>query len=66
MRFINLIEQRLQLKAEIVFEDMQPGDVKETYADIDASRADLGFEPVTTIDEGLARFVDWYRDYHKV
>ncbi len=66
MRFINLIEQSLQLKAEIVFEDMQPGDVKETYAEIEASRNDLGFEPSTAIDEGIANFVNWYRDYHQL
>jgi UDP-glucuronate 4-epimerase len=66
MRFIGLIEQALQLKAEIVFEDMQPGDVKETYAEIEASRADLGFEPSTPIDEGIPKFVDWFRDYHKL
>ena len=66
MRFINLIEQSLQLKAEIIFEDMQPGDVKETYADIEASQNDLGFEPSTAIDEGIANFVDWYRDYHQL
>ncbi len=66
MRFINVIEQALQLKAEIILEPMQPGDVKETYADIEASRNDLGFEPATTIDDGIPRFVDWYRDYHKL
>jgi UDP-glucuronate 4-epimerase len=66
MRFIGLIEQALQLKAEIIFEDMQPGDVKETYADIEASRSDLGFEPSTTIDEGIPKFVDWFRDYHQI
>ena len=45
---------------------MQPGDVKETYADIEASRRDLDFEPRTSIDEGLPRFVDWYREYHGI
>jgi UDP-glucuronate 4-epimerase len=45
---------------------MQPGDVKETFADIDAARRDLGFEPRTAIDEGLPRFVAWYREYHGV
>ena len=44
----------------------QPGDVKETYADIDAISRDLGFAPTTPIDEGLPRFVVWYRDYHGV
>ncbi|MEM7122296.1 MAG: NAD-dependent epimerase/dehydratase family protein [Pseudomonadota bacterium] len=66
MRFINVIEQSLQLKAELIMEPMQPGDVKETYADIEASRNDLGFEPATTIDDGIPRFVDWYRAYHDV
>jgi UDP-glucuronate 4-epimerase len=66
MRFIELIEQALGTKAEIIFDPMQPGDVKETYADIDAIRRDFGFEPKTAIDEGIPRFVDWYRSYHKV
>ena len=43
---------------------MQIGDVKETFADISAIERDLGFEPTTTIDEGVPRFVAWYRDYH--
>jgi UDP-glucuronate 4-epimerase len=47
-------------------EPMQPGDVKKTYADIDSSRRDFGFEPVTSIDEGLPRFIAWYKDYHGV
>ncbi len=66
MRFIGLIEKAAGRKAEIVLEPMQPGDVKETYADIEASRRDLGFEPRTRIDEGIPRFVAWYRDYHGV
>lgn len=66
MHFIAVIETICGREAVKVFEDMQPGDVKETYADIEASRRDLGFEPHTTIDEGLPRFVAWYRDYHGV
>ena len=45
---------------------LQPGDVPESFADIEASRRDLGFEPQTTIEVGLARFVEWYKHYHKV
>ena len=45
---------------------MQPGDVRATFADIAESRRDLGFEPKTSIDEGLPKFVDWYRRYHGV
>jgi UDP-glucuronate 4-epimerase len=40
---------------------MQPGDVEQTYADIDALERDFGFRPSTAIDDGLARFVDWFR-----
>ena len=42
---------------------MQPGDVPATYADIDAAARDLGFAPMTPIDQGVPRFVDWYRGY---
>ena len=66
MRFIGLIETALGAKAEIDFQPIQPGDVPATYADIEASRRDLGFEPKTPIDEGIPRFVAWYRDYHGV
>jgi UDP-glucuronate 4-epimerase len=66
MRFIGLIEQSLGKKAEIEFLPMQPGDVKETYADIEAIQQDFGFQPATTIDSGIPRFIDWYREYHKV
>ena len=45
---------------------MQPGDVKASYADIEATRRDLGFEPTTPIDAGIPRFVEWYREYHGV
>lgn len=64
MRFIGLIEDALGEKAEIDFQPMQPGDVPATYADIEASRRDLGFEPRVPIDEGIPRFVDWYREFH--
>ncbi|MFB0922846.1 MAG: NAD-dependent epimerase/dehydratase family protein [Alphaproteobacteria bacterium] len=64
MRFIGLIEAALGTKAEIDFQPMQPGDVQATYADIDASRRDLGFEPRIPIDEGIPKFVDWYREFH--
>ncbi len=66
MRFIGLIEQALGQKAEIDFQPMQPGDVQATYADIDATQRDLGFQPSTTIDEGIPKFVAWYREYHGI
>ncbi len=64
MRFIEVIERACGRKATIEFKPMQPGDVPETYADIDASRRDLGFQPRTSIDEGIPRFVSWFRSYH--
>ena len=66
MRFIEVIERSTNHKAEIDFQPMQPGDVKETYADIEASRRDFGFAPKTSIDDGVADFVAWYREYHDV
>ncbi len=66
MRMISVIEEALGKKAEIVFEPMQPGDVKETFADIEALRHDVGFEPATPIDVGIPNFVRWYREFYQV
>lgn len=66
MRLIAILEDSLGTRAKIDFRPMQPGDVKETYADISASRRDLGFAPVTPIDTGIPRFVDWFRGYRNV
>ena len=64
--FIAATERAAGRKAIIDLQPMQPGDVKETYADIAAARRDLGFEPRTPINQGMAQFVTWYRGYHKV
>ena len=66
MDFIGEIEKACGRKAVLDMQPMQPGDVKETCADIDASARDLGFSPKTTIAEGVPRFVAWFRDYHGV
>jgi UDP-glucuronate 4-epimerase len=66
MRFISVIEDALGQKAEIDFLPMQAGDVKETYADIEATRRDFGFEPKTSIDKGIPKLVEWYREYYGV
>jgi len=63
LRFIALIEAAVGRKAEIELLPMQPGDVQATYADIEASTADLGFIPRTTIDEGIPVFVEWLRGW---
>jgi UDP-glucuronate 4-epimerase len=65
-RFIALLEKALGRKAIIELEAMQPGDVPATYADIAETERDLGFTPTTPIDQGLPRFVAWYRAYHRL
>ncbi|MBW7474264.1 NAD-dependent epimerase [Paenibacillus oenotherae] len=64
MTFIRTIESKLGVKAKIDYQPMQPGDVVATFADIDDLARDIGFKPTTTIDEGLGRFVEWYRNYY--
>jgi UDP-glucuronate 4-epimerase len=64
MAFIALLEKHLGRKAEIRFLPMQPGDVEETYADTSALEAVIGPIPRTGLDEGLARFVAWFKRYH--
>jgi UDP-glucuronate 4-epimerase len=66
MRFIRAIETALDCKAMLEFQPMQPGDVKATAADIDDSIRDLGFVPRIGIDEGIPRFVRWYKDYYGI
>lgn len=66
LRFIEILERLIGRPAEKVFLPSQPGDVLETYADVDDLMRDCGFCPATPIEEGLARFVDWYREYHGV
>lgn len=66
MDFIAVIEKNLDRKASVDFQPMQPGDVQDTYADIDAARRDFGYEPKTTIEQGVPNFIRWYRDFYKV
>ena len=66
MRVVELLEQATGRKALCSPEPMQPGDVKDTFADISAIERDHGFKPATTIAEGVPRFVDWYREYHGI
>jgi UDP-glucuronate 4-epimerase len=63
---IALIEKACGKEAIREMHPMQPGDVKESFADISAISGDLGYAPTTSIDVGIPRFVDWYRAYHKM
>ena len=64
--FIAVIERALGVTAKKELLPMQPGDVAESFADIETARRDLGFDPKTSIEEGIARFVAWYKHYHKI
>jgi len=64
MKFINVLEEKIGKKAEKIYMDMQPGDVLRTYADVSDLERDIGFRPSTSIEDGLGRFVEWYKDYY--
>jgi UDP-glucuronate 4-epimerase len=63
-RVIEILERELGRTAVKNYLPIQPGDVPETFADIDDLARDVGFRPATPIEEGIARFVAWYRGYH--
>lgn len=64
MDFIAALETAIGRKAQMKLEPMQPGDVPATYADIDATRDDLGYQPTTSIGEGVPKLVAWYRAHY--
>ncbi|AXK71795.1 NAD-dependent epimerase [Lysobacter sp. TY2-98] len=66
LRYIEVLEDSLGRKAERRLVPMQPGDVPDTYADVEALRRDTGYAPSTAVEVGVAKFVDWYRDYYRV
>ncbi|MEX0726809.1 MAG: NAD-dependent epimerase [Planctomycetaceae bacterium] len=66
MHLIAVLEQAIGKPAAKNMLPMQPGDVLETYADISDLERDVGFRPTTSIEEGVKRFVEWYREYHGV
>ncbi|WP_019572150.1 NAD-dependent epimerase/dehydratase family protein, partial [Thioalkalivibrio sp. ALD1] len=65
MRYIEVLEDCLGCKAEKNLLPLQPGDVPDTYADVEALRTDTGYEPTTSVEEGIARFVEWYLGYYR-
>ena len=66
MHFIELMEQAMGRQVEKNLLPMQPGDVPDTYADVDALVTDIGYSPQTTIEVGVERFVEWYKGYYKI
>ncbi|WP_245354819.1 NAD-dependent epimerase [Staphylococcus sp. GDY8P41P] len=66
MEFVEAIENKLGKVAKKDYMDLQPGDVPETYANVDDLFNNIDFKPETTIQDGVNKFVDWYLDYYKV
>ena len=64
LTFIKVIEKAMGKEAQKNFLPMQPGDVPRTYADVDELMQDVGFKPTTTIEEGIEKFVRWYKDFY--
>ncbi len=66
MDFISAIERALGIEAEKNLLPLQPGDVPDTYADVQALVDDLGYKPATSIEDGIANFIAWYKDYYNI
>lgn len=64
LHLVTLLEKNLKVKGEKIFLPMQQGDVLSTYADIEKSRLALGFSPKVTLEEGIARFIEWYKFFY--
>lgn len=63
--FINTIEKKIGIKAQISYRPMREGDVLKTYADTSSLTNDYGYTPTISIEEGIGKFVDWYKEYYK-
>jgi UDP-glucuronate 4-epimerase len=63
MDMISLIEEEMGMKAEKEMLPMQPGDVPESYADVEKAHSKLGFSPTTSISEGIPSFIKWYKEH---
>lgn len=66
MDFINTLERCLGMEAVKEYYPMQPGDVYQTYADVSDLMNDFGFKPDTSIEDGLSRFVEWFKEYYQI
>lgn len=66
LKLIRVLEDKIGKKANIKWLPMQPGDVPVTYADIDRLDEEVGYRPQTSIEEGISRFVDWYREFYNL
>ena len=66
MKVVEILEAECGRKAEVNLLPIQPGDVRQSFADIDAIQRDLGYAPTTSIDVGVPKFIKWYKEYHVI
>lgn len=66
LKFIQTLERCLGKKAHINLLPLQPGDVPDTYADVQGLMSDLGYQPSVGVEEGIGKFVEWYREYYRI
>ena len=66
MDFINEIEEKLGKKAKINYKPLQPGDVVASHADVDGLVKDFGYQPATTVVDGIRKFIEWYKEYYNI
>ena len=66
MNYIDALEKTLEKKAKINFLPLQPGDVPDTYANVDNLKKQFNYKPETSVFEGVSNFVKWYKDYYKI
>jgi UDP-glucuronate 4-epimerase len=66
MNYIDALENILEKKAKINFLSLQPGDVPDTYANVDKLNKRFNYKPTTSVFQGVSRFVEWYKDYYKI
>lgn len=64
--FISILEDKIGKKAEKIYLDMQPGDMKKTFANVDELEKLIDYRPTTTLEDGIGCFVDWYKNYYSI
>ena len=64
-KYLDILEKELGIEAIREFVPIQPGDVEDTYADVTSLKNDFKYQPKTSIEEGVAKFAEWYKDYYK-
>ncbi len=65
MKYVSLIEKKLEKKATIIYKKMQKGDIKDTLSDLRDTKKYISYKPKVKVEEGISRFIDWYRSYYK-